>query len=259
MPASAQVRDCRGARSPEVAEASTSVRTGLWVVTVVIAVPSALWFWEVPPVGDEGTVPGRMSRDPGTSGHICGSRRIACNQTPAQGVSPPIGHPGRTTSKEQRHEQQPHPDRRPAGRDRPDGRSDPGLRHAGDDFGPATTERERGIVLDCHGEADGLQAYASIYENQRYGNHLQVVLGDPDDGNGRSKEPKRPFLVDGKVRATITVDGAKAKIRGTAAKVGKKKAVHEVHDDAGYLITVDGTHRRLANDLVLRYDGVACR
>ena len=124
-----------------------------------------------------------------------------------------------------------------------------------DDFGPATTERERGIVLDCHGEADGLQAYASIYENQRYGNYLQVVLGDPDDGNGRSKEPKRPFLVDGKVRATITVDGAKARIRGTAAKVGKKKAVHEVHDDAGYLITIDGTHRRLANDLVLRYDG----
>ena len=28
-----------------------------------------------------------------------------------------------------------------------------------------------------------------------------------------------------------------------------------MHDDAGYLITVDGTHRRLANDLVLRYDG----
>ena len=107
------------------------MRTGLWVVTVVIAVPSALWFWEVPPVGDEGTVPGRMSRDPGTSGHICGSRRIACNQTSRPGVSPSIGHTGRTTSKEKRHEQQPHHDRRPAGRDRPDGRSDPGLRHAG--------------------------------------------------------------------------------------------------------------------------------
>ena len=125
-----------------------------------------------------------------------------------------------------------------------------------DDFGPATTERERGIVMECVGEADGLEAYASLYENDRYGNVLQVVLGDPDDGNGRSKEVRRPFLEDGEVRATITVDGAKAKIRGTAERVGTKKKVHEVHDDAGYLITVDGTHRRLATDLVLRYDGV---
>jgi hypothetical protein len=125
-----------------------------------------------------------------------------------------------------------------------------------DDFGPTTTERERGIVLECQGEAGGLEAYASLYENNRYGNVLQVVLGGPDSGNGRSKTPKRPFLEDGTVRGTITIDGAKARIRGTAEKIGKKKKVHEVHDDAGYLITVDGTHKRLATDLVLRYDGV---
>jgi hypothetical protein len=119
-----------------------------------------------------------------------------------------------------------------------------------------TTERERGIVLECQGEADGLEAYASLYENDRYGNVLQVVLGGPDSGNGRSKTPERRFLEDGKVRGTITIDGSKARIRGTAVKVGKKKRVHEVHDDAGYLITVDGTHKRLATDLVLRYDGV---
>ena len=125
-----------------------------------------------------------------------------------------------------------------------------------DDHGTATTERERGIVLECRGEAGGLQAYASLYENDRYGNVLQVVLGDPDAGNGRSKEVERKFLEDGEVRASITIDGAKAKIRGTADPVGKKKKVHEVHDDAGYLITVDGTHKRLVTDLVLRYDGV---
>ena len=124
-----------------------------------------------------------------------------------------------------------------------------------DDFGTPTTERERGIVLECRGEADGLNAYASLYENDKYGNVLQVVLGGPDAGNGRSKEPKRPFLEDGKVRGTITIDGAKAKIRGTAEKVGPKMKVHEVHDDAGYLITIDGTHKRLATDLVLSYDG----
>jgi hypothetical protein len=125
-----------------------------------------------------------------------------------------------------------------------------------DDFGPTTTARERGIVLECRGEAGGLEAYASLYENDRYGNVLQIVLGDPDAGNGRSKEVRRPLLEDGTVRGTITIDGAKAKIRGTATKVGTKKKVHEVHHDAGHLITVDGTHRRLATDLVLRYDGV---
>ena len=125
------------------------------------------------------------------------------------------------------------------------------------DFGPPTTERERGIVLECTGEADGLKAYASIYENQRYGNYLQVVLGDTDDGNGRNKKVERNFLEDGKVRARITIDGAKAKIRGTAELVGKKTPVHEQHDDAGYLITVDGTHRQLATDLVLTYDGAS--
>ncbi len=125
-----------------------------------------------------------------------------------------------------------------------------------DDFGTPTSERERGIVMECYGSADGLQAYASLYENDKYGNVLQVVLGDPDDGNGRSKEVKQAFLKNGKVRASISVDGDKAKIRGTARKVGTKKKVHEVHDDAGYLITIDGTHRRLATDLVLSYDGV---
>ena len=124
-----------------------------------------------------------------------------------------------------------------------------------DDFDTPTTERERGIVLECRGETDGLAAYASLYENDRYGNVLQVVLGDPDDGNGRSKEVGHRFLVDGNVRGAITIDGAKARIRGTADKVGRKKQVHEVHDDAGYLITVDGTHKRLVTDLVLSYHG----
>ena len=119
-----------------------------------------------------------------------------------------------------------------------------------------TTERERGIVMECTGEAGGLQAYASLYENDRHGNYLQVVLGDPDDGNGRSKQVKRAILDEGVVRASIKVDGARARITGTASKVGKKKKVHEEHTDAGYQITIDGTHRRLVNDLVLTYDGV---
>jgi hypothetical protein len=118
-----------------------------------------------------------------------------------------------------------------------------------------TTERERGIVMECTGEADGLEVYTSIYENHRYGNYVQVVLGDPDAGNGVNKKAERAFLRDGAVRATVTIDGTRAKVRGTASKVGKKKHVHDELDDAGYHVTSDGTHRRLRNDLVLSYGG----
>ena len=125
--------------------------------------------------------------------------------------------------------------------------------------GATTTHRERGIVMECTGEADGLQAYASLYENDRFGNYVQVVLGDPDAGNGVNKLVKRKLLEDGVVRATVTIDGAKAKIRGTASRVGKKKHVHEELDDAGYHVVSDGTHRRLRNDLAFEYDGMATR
>ena len=42
---------------------------------------------------------------------------------------------------------------------------------------------------------------------------------------------------------------------GTARKVGPPTRVHEEYDDASQHIVADGTHRRLRNDLVLRYDG----
>ena len=128
-----------------------------------------------------------------------------------------------------------------------------------DEPGASTTHRERGIVLECRGDLDGTAVYTSLYENDVYGNWFQVVLGDPDAGNGRSRTVKRAILEDGKVRASIKLDGAKAVVRGTASKVGKKKPVHEELDDAGYFIVNHGTHRRLRNDLAFEYDGKATR
>ena len=81
----------------------------------------------------------------------------------------------------------------------------------------------------------------------------------PAPGNGKAKNVKSERLDEGKVRASITIDGAKATVRGTASKVGKKKPVHEELDDAGYFIVNDGTHRRLRNDLAFEYDGMATR
>jgi hypothetical protein len=118
-----------------------------------------------------------------------------------------------------------------------------------------TIERERGIVLDCHGEADGLQVYSSLYENNVHGNHVQVVLGDPDAGNGRSKWVDYKIRQKERVRASIRIDGKRAVVKGTARKSGQKTPVHESFDDAGYAIEIDGTHKQLRTDLVLKYDG----
>ena len=41
----------------------------------------------------------------------------------------------------------------------------------------------------------------------------------------------------------------------TRVPVSQRTPVHEAMDDAGQHIVVDGFHRRLVNDLVLRYDG----
>lgn len=128
-----------------------------------------------------------------------------------------------------------------------------------DEPGASSTHRERGIVLECRGTLDGKAVYTSLYENDMYGNWFQVVLGDPDAGNGKSRNVKREILEDGKVRASISIDGAKAVVRGTASKVGKKKHVHEELDDAGFFIVNDGTHRRLRTDLAFEYDGKATR
>jgi hypothetical protein len=114
---------------------------------------------------------------------------------------------------------------------------------------------ERGIVIECTGEAHGLRVWTSVYENQRYGNTVQVVLGDPDDGNGNSRNSDEKFLVDGVLRASVKVDGTRAVIKGTAERYGARTKVYEEYEDAGFLIKTRGFHRQLETDLVAKYDG----
>jgi hypothetical protein len=112
---------------------------------------------------------------------------------------------------------------------------------------------EKGVVLECTGEAEGLSAYVNLYENDTYSNYLQVVLDD-DPERAASREP-RDILRAGKVRAGIRVAGKRARIVGTATRVGLRTRVHEEIDDAGQHVVMHGYHRRLAHRLVLRYDG----
>lgn len=115
------------------------------------------------------------------------------------------------------------------------------------------TVRQRGVVLECTGAADGLSAYVNLYENNTYTNYLQVVLDD-DPELAASREPK-DLLAEGRVQTGLRIDGDRARVIGTAERVGKRKRVHEEYDDAGNHIVSDGYHRRLASDLVLTYRG----
>jgi hypothetical protein len=116
-----------------------------------------------------------------------------------------------------------------------------------------TTTIERGNVIECTGTLDGRPVHASLYENSRYTNVIQVLVGDDGDQVGNSREVAEGFLDHRAVRGSLRVGGKKAVVRGTAARIGKRIAVHDAFDDAGQHITVDGFHRRLATDLELRW------
>jgi hypothetical protein len=115
-----------------------------------------------------------------------------------------------------------------------------------------TTTRERGVVIECSGTVHGRSVYASLYENNHYGDELQILIGDDEQVGGSRRD--RDGFVDGRVvRAAMRVDGRRALIAGTARKVGSLIPVQDQYDDAGQHITADGTHRRLATDLTLTW------
>ncbi len=120
---------------------------------------------------------------------------------------------------------------------------------------------ERGIVVECTGHvgtgAGGTDVWTSVYENSRYGNTVQVVLGDPDEGHGKNKEQDAKFLQDGVLTASLKVEGTPVAIGGTAERRGKRIKVYESIDDAGMRVVTKGFHRRLRTDLVVTVDGVS--
>lgn len=113
--------------------------------------------------------------------------------------------------------------------------------------------REKGIVLECTGSVPGLEAYVDLYENNRYANYFQVILNQ-DPALASSREPA-DLWHGKKVRGSVRVDGHRARVTGTASKVGGPFQVHEEYDDAGQHVVAHGTHQRLRNRLVLRYAG----
>jgi hypothetical protein len=117
----------------------------------------------------------------------------------------------------------------------------------------STTEHQRGVVLECTGSNRAHSAYVDLYENDVHGNVVQVIL----DGDPESAATRTPADIwdAGEVRARVTIKHQRVRIAGTAPVTGRRHHVHAEYDDAGNHIVSDGFHRRLADDLVLRYDG----
>jgi hypothetical protein len=117
---------------------------------------------------------------------------------------------------------------------------------------PTTVEIQRGLVLEGYG--DGVMV--TVYENSRYGNSLQVVLGDPDEGGHIGyAEQSAPYVVDGVLTATVEIDGFPATLSGTVTPTGRPEQLVEPMQDAGEQLVTRGTHTQLLTDVVLAYRG----
>jgi hypothetical protein len=124
--------------------------------------------------------------------------------------------------------------------------------------GPAQAvewKRERGNVLECTGHKNGLEVRTTVYENSRYGNTVQVGIGDPESDNAGMRTTDTKFLVDGALRATVQVGGKRAVIKGTVERFGPRILVNESFDDGPYLVKNRGFQRKLRTVLVAKYDG----
>ena len=117
--------------------------------------------------------------------------------------------------------------------------------------GEAETVRERGVVIECTGTHRGREVRTTVYENSRNPSFRQVAIGEAVAGGDTTGD----LWQAGRVDASTKVAGKRARITGTAVRTGPRTPVHEEHDDAGQHITVDGFHRALRTDLVLRYAG----
>lgn len=122
---------------------------------------------------------------------------------------------------------------------------------------PTTLQRQSGIVLEGSGEAGGLAAMVTVYENSLYGNSLQVVLGDPDDDRIGYVEQTATFVVDGVLSTSVEIDGKSAVLRGTVQESGRQEKLVEPVQDNGEQIVSRGTHTQLLTDVTLTYDGVS--
>lgn len=122
----------------------------------------------------------------------------------------------------------------------------------------SSTTHERGDVLECHGRWKAYRVLVTVYENDVYGNHLQMVLRDGTKILGGGGETDRNLVRGDRVSASMPLEGEhRGRVRGDAVLQPGKEPVHEEFDDAGQHVVIDGWHKQRTTDLTFAYRGTA--
>ncbi|QNN52347.1 hypothetical protein [Nocardioides mesophilus] len=119
---------------------------------------------------------------------------------------------------------------------------------------PVTIEQQRGLVIEATGVLDGEPVGVSLYENQKYGNSVQVFFPETDEVG--AVEQSAPFVVDGRLDVTVDVDGRTVVLRGVVTETGTTKVVEPVQDNGEQIIS-RGTHSELQADLAITVGGLS--
>lgn len=118
-----------------------------------------------------------------------------------------------------------------------------------------TTVTERGVVLEGSGTWRGNAVKVFVYENRKYGNSLEILIGDPDGkhtmGTGQGRDA---YVIDGVLHVGLDIDGDLAVVKGTVTESGEPVPVTETAPD-GELISATGTHTPLLVDATFEYRG----
>ena len=117
------------------------------------------------------------------------------------------------------------------------------------------TATERGIVLEGSGTWRGNAVKVSVYENRKYGNSLEILIGDPDGkhtmGTGQGRDA---YVIDGVLNVGLDIDGDLAVVKGSVTRSGEPVPVTEAAPD-GELISAAGTHTPLLVEATFEYRG----
>ncbi len=121
------------------------------------------------------------------------------------------------------------------------------------------TATERGIVLEGSGTWRGNAVQVFVYENRKYGNSLQILIGDPDDRHTMgSGEGRDPYVIDGVLNVGLDIDGDLAVVKGSVTPNGEPVPAAEEAPD-GELISATGTHTPLLVKATFAYRGETVR
>lgn len=116
-----------------------------------------------------------------------------------------------------------------------------------------TSEREKGVLVECAGTWRTRPVTVSVYEHRTYGNEVLVAIGAEDQEDFWISQPDGRLVRRGELQQEGTLGGRKVVLAGTVVRDGDPVEVHDEFDDAGQHVVVDGVHKPLAADLVLTW------